>query len=140
MVVPPAERVVRFWRRGLGFAPEQRVLALQGGEGVHGVIAADGAHARLRQAEVADLAGVDEFGDGAGGVLDRDLRVDAVLVEQVDGVDAEPAQRPVDGAADVVGLAGQTGLAALDVDSEAELVVMTTWSRTGARASPTSSC
>jgi hypothetical protein len=44
-----------------------------------------------------------------------------VLVEQVDGVGAEPPQRAVDRAADVVGLAGQPGLAALVVEREAEL-------------------
>jgi hypothetical protein len=82
--------------------------------------AADGAHARLGHSEVADLPGLDQFLDGAGDVLDRHLRVDAVLVEQVDGVGAEPAQRAVDGLADVLGFAGQPGLAALLVEREAE--------------------
>jgi hypothetical protein len=70
---------------------------------------------------VADLPGLDETLDGAGDVLDRHLRVDAVLVEQIDGVGAEPAQRAIDGVADVVGVAGQPGLAALVVEREAEL-------------------
>ena len=48
-------------------------------------------------------------------------RVDAVLVEQVDGVGAEPAQRAVDRLADVLGSAGQPGLATLLVEREAEL-------------------
>jgi hypothetical protein len=88
---------------------------------VHRVRAADRAHTCLGQAEVADLACVDEFLDGAGDLLDRHLRVDAVLVEQVDGVGAEPPEGAVDGAADVLGIAGQSGLAALLVEREAEL-------------------
>ena len=88
---------------------------------------------------MADLAGLAELLDGAGDVLDGHLRVYAVWVEQVDGVHAEPAQRAVNGGAGVVGLAGQPGLAALVVEGEPNLVTVTIWSRTGARASPTSS-
>ena len=104
-----------------GFAPEQGVLALQGGDGLDGVGAADGLRACFGEPEVAHFARVDQLLDGAGDVLDRHLRVDAVLVEQVDGVDPEPAQGPVDGVADVVGVAGQPGLAAVVVEGEAEL-------------------
>ncbi len=68
-----------------------------------------------------DLAGVDELLDGAGDVLDRRLRVDAVLVVQVDRVGAEAAQRPVHSTADGVGSAGQAGLGALLVEGEPEL-------------------
>ena len=75
----------------------------------------------LGQAEVAHLAGVDELLDGAGDVLDGDVRVDAVLVEQVDGVGAQPPQRAVDGGADVLGPAGDAGLVAVLVEGEAEL-------------------
>ena len=46
---------------------------------------------RLRQPDVADLALGHQFGDGADGVLDRGVGVDAVLVVQVDVVGAEPA-------------------------------------------------
>jgi hypothetical protein len=41
---------------------------------------------------VSHLAGLDKFGDGAGDVFDGDVGVDAVLVEQVDGVDAQALQ------------------------------------------------
>ena len=68
----------------LGLAPPQRVLALQRGDRLHGVGAADASHAGLGQAEVLDLAGLDEFLHRAGDVLDRHVGVDAVLVEQVD--------------------------------------------------------
>jgi len=45
---------------------------------------------------VLHLPGLDEFPDRTRDILDGDLRVDSVLVEQVDGVDAEPVQRTVD--------------------------------------------
>ena len=51
-------------------------------------VRADGGRGRLGQAEVPDLAGPDQLLDGAGDVLDRHVRVDAVLVEQVDVVGA----------------------------------------------------
>ena len=86
----------------LGLAPEQGVLALQRGDGLHGVGAADRVDAGLGHPEVVDLAGLDELLDGAGDVLDGDVRVDAVLVEQVDGVGAQAPQGAVDGGADVV--------------------------------------
>ena len=50
---------------------------------------------------MADLPLLDEFTDRAGDILDRDARVDAVLVEQVDHVAAEPLQGCVGDAADL---------------------------------------
>ena len=105
----------------LGLAPEQGVLALQRGDGLDGVGAADGVDAGLGHPEVADLAGLDELLDGAGDVLDGDVGVDAVLVEQVDGVGAQAAQRAVDGGADVVWPAADAGLLAVLVEGEPEL-------------------
>jgi len=70
---------------------------------------------------VAHLAGVDQFAHGAGGVLDRHAGVDAVLVEQVDAVDAQTSQRPFDRGLDVLGAAGQPGLLTVVVEREAEL-------------------
>ena len=80
----------------LGLAPPQRIFALQGGNGLHGVGAADRLDAGLGQAEMLDLAFRDQLLDRAGHVLDRHVRVDPVLVEQVDRLDAEPLQRAVD--------------------------------------------
>lgn len=105
----------------LGFAPPQGVLALQSRDGLHGVGPADGGDAGLGQAEVADFAFLDEPGDRTGDLLDWDVGVDAVLVEQVDSVDAEAAQGPVDGVADVLRAARQAGLAAVSVEGEPEL-------------------
>ena len=60
---------------------------------------------RLGEAEVAHLAGRDQLGHRADGLLDRDGLVDAVLVVEVDVVDAEPLQRGVARGADVLGAA-----------------------------------
>ena len=68
----------------LRLAPPQRVFALQRRDRLHRVGAANSLRTRLGQAEVLDLALGDQLLDGTGDVLDRDVGVDAVLVEQVD--------------------------------------------------------
>ena len=80
----------------LGLAPPQRVLALQRRDRLDGVRAADRLHAGLGQAEVLDLALADQFLHRAGHVLDRHVRIDAVLVEQVDAVGPQPLERRLD--------------------------------------------
>ena len=70
---------------------------------------------------MAHLAGLDQLAHGAGGVLDRDVGVDAVLVEQVDVVDAQSSQRSFHRGRDVRRAAGQAGLLAVVVEREAEL-------------------
>jgi hypothetical protein len=94
----PAQQREQF---GLGVAGPQRVLGLQRGERVDGVGAADCAGAGLGQADVADLAFGDQFGQGAGGLLDGGVRVDPVLVVQVDVVGAEPPEEALGCGADV---------------------------------------
>ena len=130
---PLAERAVRhepdaeFLAGGeharFGAAPPQRVFALHGGHGLHGVGAADGGGGGLGHAEVLDLPGGDEVLDRAGDVFDRDLRVDAMRVVQVDGVDAEAVQGSVDDVPDDIGVAGDPAarLAFDGVDVPAEL-------------------
>jgi len=104
---------------GLGVAGPQRVLGLHRGHRVHGVGAADGAGAGLGEAEVAHLARGDQPRDRPRDVLDRDLRVHAVLVVQVDRLDAEAAQRPLRGGDDVLGPAAQAHVpAALEAEPE----------------------
>jgi hypothetical protein len=96
--------------------------------------------AGLGQADVADLALGDQLGQRADGVLDRRVRVDAVLVVQVDVVGAQPAQRALDGGADVGGAAVEpTPGGAAGVGDEPNLVASTTWSRRPLMARPTSS-
>ena len=91
----------------LPVAPPQRVLALDGGDGMHGVGPADRVGGCFGEPEVSDLPGVDELLDRPGDVLDRHIRVDAVLVVEVDVVGAQPAQRTLDGAADARRIAAQ---------------------------------
>ena len=82
-------------------APPQRVLALQRGHRLHRVGAANRLHAGLGQPEVPDLAFANQVLDRARDVLDRDLGIDAVLIEEVDGVDLQAPQRRLGDLADV---------------------------------------
>ena len=76
-----------------GFTPEQRIFALDGRDRLDRMGAANGPGTGLGQAEMADLALGDQVADGAGNVLDRHGRIDAVLIEQVDPVGAQALQR-----------------------------------------------
>ena len=106
---------------GLLVAGPQGVLRLQGGDRVDGVGAADRVGSGLGQADVADLALGDEFGEGADGVFDRRLRVDPVLVVEVDVVGAEPLERALDRGADVRRAAVEVAGAAAGVRDDSEL-------------------
>jgi hypothetical protein len=50
--------------------------------------AANGAHARFREPEVFDLAFADQVFDGSCDRVDRDVRINAVLIEEIDPVDS----------------------------------------------------
>jgi hypothetical protein len=97
---------------GLRVARPEGVLALHGRDGMHGVRPTDGVDRGLREPVTAQLAGLDQLGEGADGVFDRDLRVDAVLVIEIEVVGAKPAQRVVEGRAQVLGAAVLLALAA----------------------------
>ena len=86
----------------LEVALPERVLALQRRDRVHGVRAADRLLAGLGEAEEADLALAHEVGHRADDVLDRHGGVHAVLVEEIDAVGREAAQRALDHLADVL--------------------------------------
>ena len=78
--------------------------------------------------------------DGSRDILNRDLGIHPVLVDEVDGVDSEPTKRALDRASDVFGTAGNSSvLARTGSISKPNLVAITTWSRTGRSASPTTS-
>src|SRR6185436_12149351 len=105
--------------RILRFPPPQRVLALKRGHRLDRVGAADCLHAGLGEAEVLDLALLDQFLDGACDVFDRDVRVDAVLVEEVDRVGAQAPQRIFDASRDRLRTAvGAAGLIRREVEAE----------------------
>src|SRR5713101_8479454 len=84
----------------------------------------------LRQSQEANLAGPDLFGHGADGLLDRDERVDAVLVVEINVVHTQALERTVARAAHVRWRAidGPPHGCRIDADSELhcdEHVVMT---------------
>ncbi len=80
----------------------ERVLRLQGGDRVDGVGTADGVQPGLGQSDVADLAFGHELRQHADDLLDRSVRIDPMLVVEIDVVGAEPAQRALQRHADVV--------------------------------------
>ena len=107
---------------GLRPARPQRILILQRRDRLHRMGAADSLCAGLRQPEMFHLALADELLDRARHVLDWHIEIDAMLVEQVDDLDAEPLQRRVADLADVLGPAIHAGIfACLGIDHEAEL-------------------
>src|SRR5438128_1190730 len=59
----------------------------------------------LAQAQKADLAVLDQPGHGADRLLDRHRRIDAVLIVEVDGFDAEPLEARLAGLSDIGGAA-----------------------------------
>ncbi len=106
---------------------------MQGGDRLDGVGAADRLRAGLGQAEMLDLALLDQVLDRAGHVLDRHVGIDAVLIEQIDAVGPEPLQRASATCLDVLRPAVQPAeaLRRRRIESWPNLVAITTWSRNG---------
>ena len=77
----------------LVIAAEQRVLTLIRGDRMNRRRAPHFGSFRLGEAERADFPRRDELGHRADRLLDRDVGVDAVLVVEVDRVDAESLER-----------------------------------------------
>src|SRR5450432_3225915 len=90
-------------------APPERVFTLQYRDGLYGVGSTDRLCGCFGHSEMLDLTGLDQFLDRAGGVLDGHIRVDAVLIEQVDGFELEPQQGAFHGLLDVFGLTVNSG-------------------------------
>jgi len=96
--------------------------------------------AGFRQPEMLHLAGLDQIPDGTGNNFDRHLRIDAVLVKQVDHVGLQALERRFSDLLDVFRPAVQAQLLARRrVDAETNFVAITTRLRTGPSASPTRS-
>src|SRR5512143_134098 len=94
----------------------ERVLALQSRNRGDRVCTADRLFARLGQAEEPYLALGDELGHRTDHVLDRHHGIDAVLVQEVDVLRAQPAERPFHGLAHTLRPAVHAhGLPALDL-------------------------
>jgi hypothetical protein len=89
----------------LEVACPQRVLALQRADRMDGLGAPDRGGRRLREAEVADLALLHQLRHRPHRLLDRNVRINAVLVVEIDVVHAEAAQRALARAVHVLGAA-----------------------------------
>src|SRR6478672_1591735 len=74
-----------------------RVFALKSSERLDCVCPTDRLHACFRKAEVLDLTLLDQILHRAGDVFDRHVRVNSMLIEQVDDIDSEPLERALDG-------------------------------------------
>ena len=82
---------------------EQRVLGLQGGDRVDRDGTPHGVGRRLGQSEVAHLPLGDQLGHRPDRLLDRNVRVRAMQVVEVDVVDTQALQRALDRVAHVLG-------------------------------------
>src|SRR5215469_3520750 len=91
----------------LRLSPPQRIFALEGSDGLDCVCATDRICSCFREAEVLDLAFCDQLFDSAGDVFDWDVRVDSVLIEQIDDISLEALERGVSDLPDVLGPAVQ---------------------------------
>ena len=113
-----------------GSPPPQRVLALERRHRLDGVRATNRLRAGLRQPEVPDLALLNQLLHRSRDVLDGHVRIDAVLIEQVDRLDLEPPERSLGDFPDVRRPAVQAArLPASNVNPN--LVAITTRSRNG---------
>ena len=86
-----------------------------------------------------DLPLRDQLLHRAGDLLDRHVRIDAVLVEEVDRFGPQPLERRLDAAPDRLRPAVEPARVSPVSSSKPNFVAITTWSRTGSSASPTSS-
>ena len=107
---PDAEFLERRQDLRLGSLAPQRVLALERGHGLDRVRAANRLRAGFGQPEVPDLAFLNQVLHGSRDVLDWHVRVHAVLIEQVDGLDPEPLERGLGDLLDVRRAAVQAAL------------------------------
>ncbi|MNU92443.1 hypothetical protein D3C71_823590 [compost metagenome] len=75
-----------------GIAGPQRIFALNGCNRVNGVRLAKGRRTRLRKAERLHLAFPHQIGHCADRLFNCHVRIDAVLVIEVDDIDTQPFQ------------------------------------------------
>src|SRR5262245_38205909 len=74
--------------------------------------AANGLDAGLRETEVFHLAFSNQITDRSSDVFDRDGRIDAVLIQEIDAIDTKSFQRGLGDLTDVGGTTIQTALLA----------------------------
>src|SRR2546423_4203204 len=74
----------------------QRVFALKCGEWLNRVCATDRLHASFGKAEVLHLPLLNQFFHRARDIFDRYVRIDTVLIKQIDRLDFEPLEGALD--------------------------------------------
>ena len=99
----------------------KRVLALQRGDRLNGMGAANRRGAGFGKTKISDLALLNQFLDRAGDVFDGDGGVDAVLIEQVDGLRAKTPERTFDGEFDVIGPAVEPRRRGFKIDARLDV-------------------
>src|SRR5208337_1234817 len=107
----------------LRLSPPQRVFALECSHRLDFVRATNRLDARFGEAEVPDLALLNEVLHGSGDVFNRHVGIDAVLIEEVDDIGLESFQRGLADLADVLGPAIDSSQRPLGfgIDFESEL-------------------
>ena len=83
-------------------SPPQRVFALERRDRLDGVGATDRLHSCFRKAEVLHLTFLNQVLHRSRHVFDRHVRVDAVLIEQIDDIDLESLERGLGDLLDVL--------------------------------------
>ena len=104
--MPSSSSVGRISRSGSRYQSEY--LALHRRHRLDRVGPSDRVCGGFGQAEVLHFALLDQILDGSGDILDRHIRVDAVLVVQIDRLDLQSRERALDHAPDVFGPAVET--------------------------------
>ena len=84
-----------------GLSPPKRVFALECSDRLDCMGATNRFCACLRKSEVLDLALLNQILHRSGDVFNRHVRVDPMLVEQIDHIGLEPLERAFDGFLDV---------------------------------------
>ena len=137
-MIPSSRQVAA--RHFFPVASPQRIFALQRSDRMDFGCTAKRVWTGFREAEPADFAGFDEFSEGANGVLDRNVGINAMLVVEIDDVDAETLEAAVTGATNVGWGAVHAAAGTVGIDAEAELGGdYDTIARAAARNFPTSS-
>src|SRR6267142_5999943 len=85
------------------FARPKRILTLQRYDRVDFLSAPQRLRAGFRQSDRSDLARRNEFGQRANGFLDRNVRINAMLIIEIDRFDAQPTKARVARTADILG-------------------------------------
>jgi hypothetical protein len=104
----------------LEVALPERVLALQRGDRMHRMRAADGLLPRLRQSEKSHLPSLDQLRHHPHDLLDRHFGIDPMLIEKVDRLHTQPPQRSFNRSTNCVRPAGDAHRLPV-LDSPAEL-------------------